>query len=262
MGARAARAREKRSMKYSQVLVLALALGIASVARAETVQVAVAANFTAPMQKIATDFAAATGHEAVLVFGSTGKLYAQIENGAPFGVLLAADDTTPAKLEREEAAVPGTRRTYAIGKLVLWSAKPGVVDPKAEVLKKGSFKHLAIANPQTAPYGAAAIQVLTKLNLLDALKPKFVQGENITQAHQFVATGNAELGFVALSQVMDDGKIVSGSVWIVPNDLHAPLRQDAIVLNAGKDNPAAAALMEYLKGANARAVILGYGYTL
>jgi molybdate transport system substrate-binding protein len=249
-------------MKYSQLLVLALALGIASVARAETVQVAVAANFAAPMQKIATDFAAATGHEAVLVFGSTGKLYAQIENGAPFGVLLAADDTTPVKLEREEAAVPGTRRTYAIGKLVLWSAQPGVVDPKAEVLRQGSFKHLAIANPQTAPYGAAAIQVLTKLNLLDALKPRFVQGENITQAHQFVATGNAELGFVALSQVMDDGKIVSGSVWIVPNDLHAPLRQDAIVLNAGKDNPAAAALMEYLKGANARAVILGYGYTL
>src|SRR5688572_4678703 len=142
-----------------QPWLIALLLCVPSLARADKVQVAVAANFTVPMQRIATDFAAVTGHEAELAFGATGKFYAQIENGAPFGVLLAADDTTPAKLEKAGAAVAGTRRTYAIGKLVLWSAKPGVVDPNGDVLKTGQFKHIALANPDTAPYGAAAIQV-------------------------------------------------------------------------------------------------------
>jgi molybdate transport system substrate-binding protein len=249
-------------MQNLNALLLALVLAFASVARADTVQVAVAANFTAPMEKIAADFAAATGHQASLAFGATGKFYAQIKNGAPFGVFLSADATTPVKLEQEGAAVPGTRRTYAIGKLVLWSAQPGVVDAKGEVLKQGAFKHLAIANPKTAPYGAAAIQVLTNLNLLEATKPKFVQGENIAQTHQFVATGNAELGFVAMSQVMKDGAVSGGSAWIVPSELHEPLRQDAIILNPGKGNPAATALMDYLKGDKAKAVILAYGYTL
>lgn len=245
-----------------QSWLIALLLFVPSFARADEVQVAVAANFTAPMQRLAADFAAATGHEAELSFGATGKFYTQIKNGAPFGVLLAADDTTPAKLEKEGAAVAGTRRTYAIGKLVLWSAKPGVVDPKGDVLKSGQFKHIALANPETAPYGAAAIQVLTKLQLLDVLRPRFVQGENIAQAHQFVATGNAELGFVALSQVIKDGKVSDGSAWLVPTDLHDPIRQDAVLLNAGKNNPAAAALLEYLKGDKAKAVILSYGYSL
>ncbi|HWO14317.1 MAG TPA: molybdate ABC transporter substrate-binding protein [Polyangiaceae bacterium] len=246
-------------MKY---LLLTVLLGVATSARAEKVQVAVAANFSAPMEKVAAEFAKATGHEALLSFGATGKLYAQIKNGAPFGVLLSADTTTPEKLEKEGLGVPGTRRTYAIGKLVLWSAQPGIVDAQGDVLEKGTFRHVSLANPETAPYGAAAVQVLTKLGLLEALKPKFVQGENIAQAHQFVASGNAELGFVALSQVMKDGNITAGSAWIVPPELYEPLRQDAILLSAGKSNPAAVALLEFLKGAAARAVILSYGYTL
>ena len=240
--------------------VLAL-LGTALV-HAEEVQVAVAANFTAPMQKIAVEFEKDTGHKAQLAFGSTGKFYAQIRNGAPFEILLAADDTTPEKLEKEGAAVAGSRFTYAIGKLALWSSKAGFVDDKGEVLKKGEFKHVSIANPKLAPYGAAAIETLTALKLLDAIRPKFVQGENIAQTHQFVATGNAELGFVALSQVMKDGKISEGSAWIVPSNLHQPIRQDAVLLTNGKGKPSAEALMKYLGGDKAKAVIQSFGYAL
>jgi molybdate transport system substrate-binding protein len=228
--------------------------------RAAEVQVAVAANFTAPVQKIAAEFEKDTGHKALLSFGSTSKFYAQIKNGAPFQVLLSADDETPARLEKEGLAVSGTRFTYAIGTLVLWSAKPGYVDGKGNVLKKGAFQHLALANPKLAPYGAAAVEVLNKLGLNAALEPKFVQGENIAQTFQFISTGNAELGFVALSQVMKDGKITDGSAWIVPADLHTPIRQDAVILSTGKDNPAAQALMKYLKEAKARAIIKNYGY--
>ncbi|MCC8986143.1 MAG: molybdate ABC transporter substrate-binding protein, partial [Candidatus Contendobacter sp.] len=187
--------------------------------QAAEVQVAVAANFTAPMQKIAAEFAKDTGHKALLAFGATGKFYAQIKNGAPFQVFLAADDQTPAKLEAEGDAVPGSRFTYAIGTLVLWSAKPDVVDDQGAVLKKGEFKHLAIANPKTATYGAAAVNVLTKLGLLESIQSRLVTGENITQAYQFIETENAELGFVALSQVMTDGKLTRGSAWIVPANL-------------------------------------------
>lgn len=226
------------------------------------VQVAVAANFTAPMQQIAADFAQDTGHKAVLAFGATGKFYAQIVNGAPFEVMLAADDTTPARLEQEGHAVPGSRFTYAVGKLVVWSAKADLVDGKGEVLKSGRFNKLSIANPKTAPYGAAAIETLTKLKLLGAVQPKFVQGENISQTLQFVHTGNAELGFVALSQVFKDGKLSGGSGWIVPGELHEPIHQDAALLARGKDNPAAAALLSYLKGDKARAVIKSFGYEL
>ncbi len=250
-------------MKIAPQLLAALVLGtvFAGSAHADEVQVAVAANFTAPMKTIAADFEKATGHKAQLAFGATGKFYAQIRNGAPFEILLAADDETPARLEREGAAVAGTRFTYAIGQLALWSAKPGVVDDKAEVLKKGAFKHLSIANPRLAPYGAAAVETLTRLGLLGSLESKFVQGENIAQTFQFVSSGNAELGFVALSQIYEDGKLKSGSAWIVPGNLHSPIRQDAIVLAKGKDNPAAAALMEFLKGEKARAVIRSYGYS-
>ncbi len=236
------------------------ALLTSGLAQADEVNVAVAANFTAPMQKIAAEFEKDTGHRAQLAFGSTGKFYAQIRNGAPFQVLLSADDETPARLEQEGLAVSGTRFTYAIGTLVLWSARPGYVDGKGEVLKKGAFQHLALANRKLAPYGAAAVDVLNKLGLYAALEPKFVQGENIAQTFQFISTGNAELGFVALSQVMKDGKINDGSAWIVPADLHTPIRQDAVVLSTGKDNPAALALMKYLKEAKARAIIKNYGY--
>lgn len=229
-------------------------------AQAGEVQVAVAANFTAPMQQIAEAFAQDTGHRAVLAFGATGKFYAQIANGAPFEVLLAADDDTPARLEAEKQAVPGTRFTYATGKLVLWSAREGYVDGQGKVLRKGGFARLAIANPKTAPYGAAAVETLTRLQLYGRLQPKLVQGENIAQAHQFVSTGNAELGFVALSQVSRDGKFTSGSGWIVPASLHSPIRQDAVILGKGAANPAAKALADYLKSAKAKGIIRAYGY--
>ena len=229
---------------------------------AEEVQVAVAANFSAPMQVIAAAFEKDTGHKAQLAFGSTGKFYAQIKNGAPFQVLLSADAETPAKLEREGLAVPRTRFTYAVGKLALWSAREGVVDGKGDVLRQGHYAHLALANPKLAPYGAAAIEVLKHLNLLDAVQPRLVQGENIAQTYQFVASGNAELGFVALSQIMKEGKLIDGSVWIVPDNLHAPIRQDAVMLASGKRNAAARALMAYLKSNKAKDVIRAYGYEL
>ena len=246
------------SVRFIALTVL-LALPAGRAAAAD-VQVAVAANFTAPMQAIAAGFERSTEHRAKLAFGSTGKFYAQIRNGAPFDVLLAADDETPARLEREGAAVAGSRFTYAIGRLALWSAKPGVVDAQATVLKQGAFRRLAIANPRLAPYGAAAVETLTRLGLYATLQPKFVQGENIAQTFQFVSTGNAELGFVALSQVFKDGKLKSGSAWIVPDALHRPIRQDAAVLVRGRGNPAAQALMQYLKGDDARAIIRAYGY--
>ncbi len=246
---------------YAAVLALASIAQIGA-ARADEVQVAVAANFTAPSKLIAADFEKETGHKAMLSFGATGKFYAQIKNGAPFAVLLAAHDSTPAKLETEGAAVPGSRFTYATGKLVLWSAKPGFVDDQGKVLEKGDFKHLAIANPKTAPYGAAAVETLTALKLLDAVQPKFVQGENIAQTHQFVLSGNAELGFIALSQVMDGGKIGAGSAWVVPAKLHEPIHQDAVLLKAGKGKPAAEDWLDYLKGDKARAVIKSFGYDI
>ncbi|MBK1613604.1 molybdate ABC transporter substrate-binding protein [Rubrivivax gelatinosus] len=243
-------------------IALAALLFSASLAHADEVQVAVAANFTAPMQKIAAQFEKDTGHVAKLSFGATGKFYAQITNGAPFEVLLAADDETPAKLEKEGQAAAGSRFTYAIGTLVLWSAKPGVVDDQGAVLKSASFDHLSIANPKTAPYGLAAIETMKALGVLDAVTPKLVQGENIAQAYQFVATGNAPLGFVALSQVFEDGALKGGSAWIVPAKLHTPIRQDAVVLAKGAANPAAKALLAYLKGEKARTVIRAYGYQI
>jgi molybdate transport system substrate-binding protein len=244
-------------------LSLAVALALAStLAVADEVQVAVAANFAGPMKPIAADFEKATGHKLSVSLGATGKFYAQIQNGAPFEVFLSADDTTPAKLEQEGLAVTGSRFTYAVGKLALWSAKPGFVDAKGNVLKQNKFVHLALANPKTAPYGAAAVETLTRLGLLESVSPKFVQGENIAQAQQFVASGNAELGFVALSQVQENGKLTSGSVWIVPENLHAPILQDAVLLTKGKDSAAAKAFLEYLQGKKAQAIIKGYGYDL
>lgn len=249
-------------MKLNHTPLALLAILTSLSAGADEIQVAVAANFTVPMQKIAADFEKESGHKVQLVAGSTGKFYAQIKNGAPFEILLAADDETPEKLEKEGAAVTGSRFTYAIGKLVLWSAKPGFVDDKGEVLRKGEFKHLSLANPKLAPYGAAGIETLTALKLIDAVQPRIVQAENITQAQQYIATGNAELGFVALSQVIKDGKIGEGSGWIVPTALYQPIRQDAVLLDKGRGKPAAEALLKYLRGEKARSVILSYGYAL
>jgi len=235
---------------------------MAGPAWADDVHVAVAANFVAPMQKLAVDFEKASGHKVVLVSGATGKFYAQIKNGAPFEVLLAADDDTPARLVAEGAAQPGTQFTYAIGKLVLWSAQPGLVDEQGAVLKRTDLHHLAIANPKLAPYGAAGLETLKKLGLHEAWQARLVQGENISQTYQFVASGNAELGFVALSQVWRDGQITAGSAWVVPSAYYAPIRQDAVLLNPGAGRPAAQALLKFLKGDAAKAVILSYGYAL
>jgi molybdate transport system substrate-binding protein len=243
-------------------LVLALLAFWATAVRATDVSVAVAANVSAPMQQIAAAFQRETGHRAVLSIGSTGRFYAQVKSGAPFQVLLAADQETPARLEREGAAVAGTRFTYATGRLVLWSATPGVVDDSGELLRKPGAGKIAVADPRLSPYGAAAMQALRKLGVADALAPRLVQGENIAQAFQFTSTGNAQLGFIALSQVMVDGRIAQGSAWIVPADLHAPIRQDAVLLAAGKDSDAARALLAYLRGDTARAILRAHGYEL
>ena len=245
-----------------KLATLTIALPAAASAFADDVQVAVAANFTAPIQAIATAFEKDTGHTLVVSSGATGQIYAQIKNGAPFEVFLSADDITPAKLEQEGDTVKGSRFTYAIGTLALWSAKEGYVDNTGEVLKANQYQHLAIANPKTAPYGVAATQVLSKLGLADATKAKIVEGQSITQAYQFVSTGNAELGFVALSQIYKDGKLTSGSAWIVPDSLHDPIKQDAVMLTKGRDNAAAKALVDYLKGPKAAAIIKSFGYQL
>jgi molybdate transport system substrate-binding protein len=226
------------------------------------VQVAVAANFAGPFQKMAADFAVDTGHKAVSITGSTGKFYTQIKEGAPFEVLLAADDDTPRKLEAEGLAVKSQRFTYAKGKLVLWSAQPGLVDNQGEVLRKGAFTRLALANPKVAPYGVAGIETLKAMGLYEAIMPKLVQGESIAQAHQFVATGNVELGFVALSQVAPPDRPATGSWWVVPGKLYTPILQDAVLLKKGEQNAAAQALMNYLRSDKARAVIKSYGYEL
>lgn len=241
----------------------ALLLGLVVVggaAGAAEVRVAVAANFARPLDEIAAGFTAATGHTLRVSSGPTGKFYSQIVAGAPFHVLLAADDETPRRLVAEGHAVAGSASTYAIGRLVLWSARPGFVDERGDVLASGRFAHLAIANPKVAPYGAAAMQVLRARGLEAALAPKLVTGESIAQAYQFVATGNAELGFVALSQVSQPGQPAGGSRWLVPAELHDPIRQDAVLLKAGDGNAAAAAMLAYLKSEPALRVVRAWGY--
>lgn len=244
------------------LLALAAALTLSWSAQAETVNVAVAANFTAPARVLAAIFEKTTGHEAKLSYGATGAFYSQIKNGAPFDVLLAADDERPIKLEKEGDTVPGSRFTYAIGQLVLWSAKPGVVDGQGEVLKGGQFNKLAIANPKLAPYGAAAVETLNKLGLYAAVQPKLVTGESIGQTYNFVATGNADIGFIALSQIQEAGKLKGGSAWIVPANLHAPIVQDGVILKRAAANPVAKAWMELLRSPKAKELIRGYGYSV
>ena len=246
--------------KFAAVALAYCLAVVASASRAAEVRVAVAANFIAPMTQIALGFEKSTGHKAQLTTGATGRFFAQISNGAPFDVLLAADSTTPAKLEQDGLAVTGSRFTYAVGRLVLWSAVIGTVDSQGDVLRRGDFTRLAIAAPLLAPYGAAAVQTLERLGLRAATQPKWVTGESIGQAFSMVATGNAQLGFVAASQVFENGQLKSGSAWLVPADLHSPIRQDAVLLNKGKSNPAAAALLAYLQGDAAKAVMASFGY--
>ena len=239
---------------------LLLALGIPAIAEADEVQVAVAANFLAPLQEIAKSFEKETGHQTLITSGATGQLFTQIQHGAPFEVMISADAKTPKKLVKNELALADSQFTYARGKLVLWSVDPALVDASGAVLKSDKFKHLAIANPKTAPYGTAAMEALDKLGLTASLKSKLVEGENISQAKQFVDTGNAEVGFVALSQIYKNGKITKGSAWVVPLDLYAPIYQDAVLLKKGEDNPAATALLNYLKSDKAKAIMTTYGY--
>ncbi len=233
-----------------------------SISQAATTLVAVASNFTKPMTEIAEAFEKATGHRANLSFGASGKFVAQLENGGPFEVFLSADEKNPKKLAQDGFAVADSQLTYAIGKLVLWSATPNYVDDQGQILSKGGFKHLALADPKLAPYGAAAVTFMQNTGLYDQLQPLFVQGENIAQTQQFISTGNAELGFIALSQVIENGKIGSGSGWIVPADKHKAIRQDAILLKTGVENPAAPALLKFLKSPEALAIIRKYGYDL
>lgn len=239
---------------------MAYLLSAGMAAHAEEVRVAVAANFAAPMQKISQAFERETGHRVLMSLGATGAFHTQIRNGAPFEVLLAADQATPISLEKEGFAVQGSRLTYSIGKLVLYSKQSGLVDPEGRVLQTQEPQRLAIANPQLAPYGAAAIETLTALKLLDSWKPKLVQGDNIAQAYQFVITGNAALGFVASSQVYLDGQLKEGSAWIVPRHLYTPIKQDAVLLNKGQRNQAAKALLSYLRADKTQQMIRTFGY--
>ena len=243
-------------------LLFTLAVCPAGAALAAEVQVAVAANFAAPLNQIAAEFTAATGHTLKVSVGATGKFYQQITAGAPFDVLLAADDETPAKLVKDGLAVAGSNFSYAIGKLALWSAQPGVVDAQGAVLASGNFVHLAVANPKLAPYGLAGMAVLKARGLDQKLAPKIVTAETIAQAYQFVATGNAEIGFVALSQLLVPGKPAGGSYWLVPQNLYGEIRQDAVLLKTGAANPAAVALLAWLKSEPTKTVIQIYGYGL
>jgi len=246
-------------LKFVSILAL---LVLSDSGFAATTLVAVAADFTKPMTEIAAEFEKATGHEAKLSFGSSGKAFAQIQSGAPFEVYLSASEKYPLELEKAGLVVPGSRFVYALGKLVLWSATPSYVDDKGEILKTGNFKHLALADPAHAPYGVVAEEVMTGLGVLDKLRPLFVMGENISQTFQFVTTGNAELGFVALAQVIDlqTGKIGSGSGWVIPDELHGPFKQTAVLLQTGAENPAALALVDFLKTETTRTIIKKYGF--
>ncbi|HKT53927.1 MAG TPA: molybdate ABC transporter substrate-binding protein [Caulobacteraceae bacterium] len=242
-------------------LFLAVALAAAPIgpaaAFAAQLQVAVAANFTKPAKEIAAAFEAQTGDQVLLSFGASGQFYTQISQGAPFEVFLSADAERPAKAEQAGFGVPGTRFTYAIGRLVLFSTTSGLVDDRGAVLSAGRFEKISIADPATAPYGAAAVQTMQKLGLYDQLKPKIVQGVDITQAYQFAETGAAELGFVALSQVINEP---GGSRWLVPAGDYAPIEQQAILLKTGAGDSAAKAFLAFLKGPKARAIIKRYGY--
>ena len=250
------RMRTTHTISLAAALTLAVLLSAGPALAAET-QVAVAANFTEPAKEIATAFKAATGHTATLSFGSSGQFYSQMAHGAPYEVFLSADAERPAKAEQDGLGVAGTRFTYAIGRLVLYSKTPGLVDGKGAVLGTARFNKLAIADPATAPYGAAAVQTLQRLGVYAAVKPRVVIGSSITQAYQFVETGAAELGFVALSQVIN---VPGGSRWVAPAADHAPINQQAILLDTGQANVAAKAFLTFLKGPQAVAIIKKYGY--
>lgn len=229
---------------------------------AAEISVAVAANFAAPMERIGALFKKETGHTVKISTAASGKLYAQIKKGAPFDVLLSADEETPKRLMQEGLADGSTRFVYATGRLLLWSAQPGVVDEKGAILNRGNFDYLAYANPLLSPYGLATKETLTKLTMWNAMQKKLKKPDDVTQAYQLAATENVDLAFIALSQVMRDGRISSGSWWLVPPELHSPIRQSAVLLSGSNEQAAAKALLAFLKGDKAKAVMRGFGYEL
>jgi molybdate transport system substrate-binding protein len=246
----------------SLALILLCAFSLSS-AGAEPFRVAVASNFLVPARALADRFEQASGHQSAVVAGSTGKLYAQIVNGAPFDVFLAANASEPKRLEADGKAVTGSRFTYAVGRLVLWSRDPALLTASkgADLIRSARFGRLAIANPKTAPYGAAAVQTMQSLGLdLGTLGPRLLLGENVSQAYQFVASGNADLGFVALSQVSNPDRHATGSHWLVPANLHHPIEQQAILLARAEREVRAASFLDYLRGPQARELIARYGY--
>ncbi|MEE8339927.1 MAG: molybdate ABC transporter substrate-binding protein [Xanthomonadales bacterium] len=242
-----------------KLLSIATIVLLSSQLMADEVRVAAASNFANAITAIAERFEADTAHKVTLIFGSTGKHYAQIINGAPYDVFFAADAARPELLEREGVALAGSRFTYALGKLVLWSPRPNYIDPDGRILDEGDFRHLAIANPRLAPYGEAARQVLQARGLWKERDKRVVRGENISQAFQFVASGNAELGFVAWSQVKHPGKAIKGSYWSIPPSLYAPIEQQAVLL---KDHQAARAFMLFVRGAQGARIIREHGYAI
>ncbi len=244
------------------LLPLCLSLLLTVPSFAAEIRVAVAANFAPTMKEIAAGFEKASGHRVSLTQGATGKFYAQIVNGAPFDILLSADDETPAKLVKEGKAIAGSQFTYAIGRLALWSPDAKLVGQGGAVLKGSGFRFVAIANAKVAPYGRAAVQTMQKLGVLSQIEPRVVQGESIAQTYQFVSSGNAQLGFVALSQVWENGRLRSGSAWVVPEEMHEQLKQDAVLLDAARDMPAARALLDYLKSDAAKKIMERYGYRI
>jgi molybdate transport system substrate-binding protein len=254
---------DPKTRRLSLCLVLiALAGASAAGAHAAEAQVAVAANFAEPMKAIAAVLEKSTDHTLKVSTGASGAFYTQIKHGAPFDVFLSADNERPEMLEKEGLAQPGTRFTYATGKLVLWSARSGRVDDKGSVLKAPGLVKVAYANPKTAPYGTAAVQVLERLGLKDAITPKLVQGESIGQTYSFVKTGNADVGFVALSQVLSGGRLKEGSMWVIPQAHYDPIRQDVVLLKRGADNEAAKALLRLLQSPSIKDLIRSYGYEL
>lgn len=248
-----------RPLRFLALLLSAALLLLPLPALADTLRVAVASNFAPVLQKLAPAFESESGHTLALITGATGQHYTQIINGAPFDVFMSADDERPRLLETGGQAVAGTRITYAVGKLVLWSPTAGVVDATGAVLKSGDFSHLAIASPELAPYGAAARQILSGMGLWDSLQARIVQGQNITQTLQFIESGNAELGFIAYSQWLEIDPAQQGSAWEVSTTLHDPINQGAVIL---RDSPAARTFFNFLQSASSKAFIEAAGYGL
>ncbi len=249
-------------IKFSVKTVLMGFTALSFSCAAETVQVAVAANFYKPLQQIAKQFEQDTQHKVEISVGSTGKLYAQIINGAPFEVFFAADQVRPSLLVKQGLAVAESQRSYAKGQLVLWSPNTNVVDLQGKVLNSDTFKHLGICNPKTAPYGAAAVEALEQLGLYSQVQAKLVEGQSVAQTFQQISSGAVELGFVALSQVLVDGEVSQGEAWMVPEQLYSPIKQDVVLLNKGKGNPAAQALVTYLKIQSTQELIKAAGYSI